>query len=290
MKRKMKCTADDYTENDLPLTRKDVFCECYREHFRLIFNTGLLCLAFLIPVIIVSFMRDMYGISAVVQLEEQTAEKVAAVVYQADAVYGLFQILAQTLFAVLFAGVVQFLRQLLWNEPIFFGDDLKRGFKSNSLRYGITVFVLSVNNYLINVFTASIINYILNGIFVVIILPVTIWFLLQSIYYNLSVFASIKNAILLYIKTLPVTLLLLVCTIVPFWLITNLISLLLVKYIVLIVLYLFYIVPLTMCWMLYASHIFDKYINKEHYPQIYRKGMRKIEEEENESQKERSLY
>ena len=45
-----------------------------------------------------------------------------------------------------------------------------------------------------------------------------------------------------------------------------------------------------MCWMLYASHIFDKYINKEHYPQIYRKGMRKIEEEENESQKERSLY
>ena len=63
-----------------------------------------------------------------------------------------------------------------------------------------------------------------------------------------------------------------------------------VKYIVLIVLDLFYIVPLTMCWMLYASHIFDKYINKEHYPQIYRKGMRKIEEEENESQKERSLY
>ena len=145
MKRKMKCTADDYTENDLPLTRKDVFCECYKEHFRLIFNTGLLCLAFLIPVIIVSFMRDMYVISAVGQLKEQTVEKVSAMVYQADAVYGLFQILAQTLFAVLFAGVVQFLRQLLWNEPIFFGDDLKRGFKSNSLRYGITVFVLSVN-------------------------------------------------------------------------------------------------------------------------------------------------
>ena len=141
-----------------------------------------------------------------------------------------------------------------------------------------------------NLLIVGFILIIIASIFVVIILPVTIWFLLQSIYYNLSVFASIKYAMLLYIKTLPVTLLLLVCTIVPFWLITNLISLLLVKYIVLIVLYLFYIVPLTMCWMLYASHIFDKYINKEHYPQIYRKGMRKIEEEENQSQKERSLY
>lgn len=290
MKRKMKCAADDYTANDLPLTRKDVFCESYKEHFRLIFNIGVLCLLFLIPVIIVSFMRDLYVISVVGQIEEQTAEKVAAVVYQADAVYGLFQILAQTLFAVLFAGVVQLIRQLLWNEPIFFGDDLKRGLKSNSIKYGVTVFILSVLNYAINVFTRSIVNYILNGIFVAIILPVVIWFLLQSIYYNLSVFACIKNAILLYIKTLPVTILLLVCTIVPLWLVSNLISLVLVKYIVLIVLYLFYLVPLTMCWMLYASHIFDKYLNKVHYPEIYRKGMRKIEEQENESQKMRGLY
>lgn len=290
MRRKMKCTADDYTANDLPLTRKDVFCECYREHFRLIFNTGLLCLAFLLPVIIVLFMRDLYIVSAIGALEEQTAEKIAAVYYQADAVYGLFQILAQTLFAVLFAGVVQLIRQLLWNEPIFFGDDLKRGFKSNSLRFGVTVFILSVVNYAINVFTGSIVNYILNGILVALILPVAIWFMLQSIYYNLGIFACIKNAILLYIRTVPMTLLLLVCTIAPFWLITNLINLILVKYIVLLVLYLLYIVPLTMCWMLYASHIFDKYLNKEHYPQIYRKGMRVIEEEENESQKQRGLY
>ena len=290
MKKKMKCTLDDYTENDLPLTRKDVFCECYREHFRLIFNIGLLCLAFLTPIIIVSFMRDLYIVSAVSALDEQTAEKVAAVCYQANAVYGLFQIVAQTLFAVLFAGVVQLIRQLLWNEPVFLGDDLKRGLKSNSLKYGITVLILSIINYIVNVFTESVIFYILSGVLVALILSVAIWFLLQGIYYKLGVWASIKNAILLFVRTVPVTLLLLICTIVPFWLVSNLINLVLVKYIVLIVLYLLYIVPLTMCWMLYASHIFDRYLNKEHYPQIYRKGMRVIEEEENESQKQRSLY
>ena len=290
MKKKMKCAAEDYTENDLPLTRKDVFYDCYKEHFKRIFTTGLLCLVFLLPVIIISFMRDLYILSEVGQLEEQIAEKVSAVVYQANAVYGLFQILAQTLFAVLFAGVAQLLRQLLWNEPIFFGDDLKRGFKSNSLRYGIIIFIISFVNYAVNMFTESIINYILNGIFLALILPITIWILLQGLYYKLGVLESIKNSIFLYIKTVPVTILLLVFTIIPFWLVSNLISLIFVKYIVLIVLYLFYIVPLTMCWMLYASHVFDKYLNKEHYPEIYRKGMRKIEEEENQSQKKRSLY
>lgn len=290
MRKKLKCTADDYTENDLPLSRKDVFSDCYKEHFRLIFNLGLLCLLFLVPIIIIMFLRDIYVISAVSALEEQTAESLTAIYYQAEVFYGLFQILAQTLFAVLFAGVVQVLRQMLWNEPVFFGDDFKRGLKSNSLRYGATVFILSVMNYITNVFTGGVLYYILGGFFLAIILPVAIWFLINGIYYKLSVWASLKNAVLLYIKTVPVTILLLVGTIVPFWLISNLIPVLLIKYLVLLVFYILYVVPLTMCWILYASHIYDKYINNEHYPEIYRKGMRKIEEEESESQKMHGLY
>ncbi|MGN0813415.1 MAG: hypothetical protein ACI4MQ_07905 [Candidatus Coproplasma sp.] len=276
--KKMKCTLDDYTADDLPLTRKDVFCECYREHFGLLFKIGLLCLAFLIPVIIVSFMRDLHIISAVGALEEQTAENIATIYYQADVVYGLFSIVAQILFAVLFAGVVQILRQTLWNEPIFFGDDLKRGLKSNSLKYGVTVLFISIINYVVSAYTQSVLYYVLNGIFLVLVVPIAAWFLLQGIYYNLGVFDSLKNAVLLYIKTVPVTLLLLVCTIVPFWLVMNLITLLIVKYLVLVLLYVLYIVPLTMCWMLYASHIFDKFINKVNHPEIYRKGMRIIKE------------
>lgn len=55
----------------------------------------------------------------------------------------------------------------------------------------------------------------------------------------------------------------------------NLMPLLMVKYLLFIALAIFYVVPLTMCWMLYASHIFDQYINEKHYPSMYRKGMKK---------------
>lgn len=288
--KKMESTTNDYTEADLPLTRKDVFFDCYKERFSLIFRLGLMCFSFLVPLIIISILRDAYVYSAWLAQPEQTNENYIAVCYAADAVFGLFKIIAQTLFAVLFAGVVQIQRQMLWNEPIFFGDDFKKGLKSNSLRFGVTTFILALINYALSMLTGSITAYILIGVFLAIILPVSIWFMLQGIYYRLGVLASIKNALLMYLKTFPFTILLLVCTVVPFWLITNLIPYMLAKYLVLIVLAVIYIIPLTMCWMLYALHIFDRYLNKEHYPQIYRKGMRKIEETENESDKNRSLY
>ena len=275
--KKMKCTTEDFTENDLPATRKDVFFECYREHFLLLFRIGFMCLVFLIPVVIVFIMRDLYIFTAISGLKEQTAENIATVYYMADMVYGLFQILAFTLFSVLFAGVAQIIRQTCWNVPVFFGDDFKNGIKSNALRFGLTGFIISAMNYVLNLFTASIIGYILFAIFAVLILPVAIWFVMQGLYYKSGITASVKNALLLYLKTVPFSILLLVCTVLPFWLVINYITLVIVKYLIFIALALFYIVPIALCWVLYGLHVFDKYINKKHYPKLYRKGMRKIE-------------
>lgn len=281
--KKMKCATEDYTANDLPLTRKDVFFECYKEHFSLLFRIGLVCLLTLLPAFIVMFMKDLYIISATSTLPEQTEESMLEIYYSANAVYGLMEIGAFVFFGILFAGVVQLLRQLLWNEPIFFGDDFKNGLKNNALRFGTAAFLLATINYLLNMLTESLWTYTLSGGFVVLILPVAVWFGLQNIYYQVGVFGSVKNAILMYTQTFPATMLLFMATIIPFWLVTNLISFVFIKLIVLLVMALFYVVPLTMCWILYALHIFDKYINQEQYPEIYRKGMRKLTEE-NEAQ------
>ena len=286
--KKMKCAQEDYTASDLPLTRKDVFFECYKERFSLIFKIGLVCLLSLLPAFIVMFMKDLYIISATSTLPEQTEEAILNIYYSANAVYGLFEVGAFVVFGVLFAGVVQILRQMLWNEPIFFGDDFKNGLKSNAVRFGTSAFILAMINYLLNMLTESLWTYILSGGFIALILPVAVWFGLQNIYYRVSVVASIKNAILMYTKTLPATVLLFVATIIPFWLATSVINFVFIKLIVLLVMGLFYVVPLTMCWILYALHIFDKYINQEQYPEIYRKGMRKLTEE-NEAQETRSL-
>lgn len=271
--KKMKCTANDFTEQNLPGTRKQVFFDCYREHFSLIFRIGLLCMLFLIPVLVVAFMRDVYFIHAISSLEEQTTEKMMAVYYSANAIYGFANIFAFALFAALFSGIVRVIRQLLWGEPLFFWDDFKNGIKSDALRFAVIAFLLALMDYLLNLLDNSMMTYALFGTFIAVVLPIAMWVLLQSVYYSLKLSGILKNAAIYHIKTFPVTLLLIACTAVPFWLV-GVIPIIAVKYLVFTLLAVFGVLPLAMTWLLYACHTFDRYVNKEHYPSIYRKGMR----------------
>lgn len=282
--RELKRSFRDFTVDDLPQTRKEVFFSRYKEHFSLLLKVGLVCLAIFIPIILVSYFKESYLLNALENLEEQTKENIDAIFFGAELIYGIMRIFALTLFAALFSGVVQILRQTLWDEPVFFGDDYKNGFQSNAFKFGVTGFLLATVGFLINLYSASMIRYVLNGVFIAFILPVAIWFALQGIYYKQGVISSVKNAEVLYLKTVPVTVLLLLFTIVPFWLVENFITLLIVRYLVLIALALFYIVPLTMCWLLYACSVFDTLVNKQHNPEIYRKGMKpECEEAQNDS-------
>lgn len=279
--KKLKCSKEDYTADDLPQTKKELFFDCYKNQFWLIFKCGLICLTILLPVLLTMIMSDGYVISAIEALENKSVENIMAVMYSANMIYGALKAVFFTLFAVLYSGVVRIIRQLLWNEPIFFGDDYKNGIKNDALRFGVTAFIISAVNYALGLFNNSVVTYIIYGVFTAFIIPIAVWFLLQSIYYKIGVFACLKNAIIYYIKSFPVTVLLTACLFLPFWAVINFISIILVKYIVLILLLVFYAIPLTMIWIAYASKIFDKFVNKEHYPSIYRKGMAAENDEEN---------
>lgn len=272
--RKLKCSFQDYTEDDLPQTRKDVFFNCYKERFSVLFKLGLICLALIIPFVVVSLLKELYIASALDALQEQSEQNIASIYFGAELVFGGIKIVCYVIFAVFFSGITQILRQLFWDEPLFFGDDFKNGLKSNSLRFGVTILILAVIDFLLNLYARNAFKYVLNGIFVSFIFPVAIWYMLQGIYYKAKTLTAIKSAEILYIKNIPATLILVICTILPFWLVESFISFLIVRYIILFVLALFYVVPLTMCWMLYACHTFDKLVNKEQNPEIYRKGMR----------------
>lgn len=272
--KKGKCRAQDFTEADLPNTRKDVFFDCYREHFGLVFRLGLLCLLFLVPTLVVLYFKDLYIVNGLAALQGAEKEEISAMYYAADMIFGLIQILPTALFFLLFSGVVQILRQLTWNEPIFLGDDFKDGVKGNGLRFTLTALLLSLIAYLLSLLQDSMASYVLYGIFMAVVAPIAIWYLLQTLYYRLEVGQGIRNGALFYVKTFPVTALLLICTVVPIRAVLDLIPILSVKYIVTVVLAVFGTIPLSMAWILYACHIFDRYINREKYPSVYRKGMR----------------
>lgn len=275
--KKLKCRTEDYTEADFPATRKEVFLECFREHFSLILKTCFLCLACFLPMIFVEMFSDLHLAAAIKELGDNPDEQlVASVVNFVNLVYGGIEVIAFAIFAFFMSGITQVVRQLCWNEPVFFGDDFKTGLKINGIKFVLVSLLASLTDYAASV-TNTGLSYVLIPMSYVITLPIAIWYLLQTVYYNVGAKNGIKNGVLFYVKTFPITLLLLFLTVAPSFFITNFLFNFTAKYVLYLLITVVYFVPMLMVWLLYACHIFDKYVNKTNYPDVYRKGMLKKE-------------
>lgn len=176
-------------------------------------------------------------------------------------------------FFLLFSGMARVIRQLLWQEPLLGWKVFKEGVRQNGGRFVQAILMLALPKALLRCLTPSVAADFLQGFWAVILVPVGVWVLQQAVYYRLSFWDSLKNAGIYYIRFLPMTLFLLLATALPFWLLFRFVHMVLIKYFGLILLMLVYAAPMTMVWLLYASYIFDRSINREHYPRLYRKGM-----------------
>lgn len=275
--KKNKCAKRDFTYMDLPSTRRQMFFDCYKEQFSLIFRVGIVCFLLFIPIFVVWLMRDAYITNAFNSLEEQTSQNVMAVYLSTNMVFGLFEFFAFMLFFTLFSGVVQIVRQLCWGEPVFFREDFSKGIRENAGSFAIVGAVAFFLKYLIYLMLNSDYFYILLGFLLGVFVPIGIWILLQKLYYRLRWTQAIKNAVLYFINTFPVTLLLLACTIFPLWVAMSVVQLLIVRYLALVLMLVLGVVPMTMAWVLYACYTFDTWVNQKRYPEIYRKGLRPVD-------------
>ena len=262
-------------DEKLPETRKGAFLDCYRRCFPTLLRLGLLCVVFFLPLLIVRFLKESCFLGAYEMLENPTDELIAAINLRLNIIFGLLDTGSFLLFVMLFSGVVQVVRQLLWREMYSFGSDFRTGLKSNLSGFFVSALPIAVPGFLLRCLPPSLSTNLLYWGLLTGILPVCIWSILQTVYYQLGFWAKLRNAAIFYIRTLPVTLLLMAVTLIPFYLTFQLSPLLIGKYLALILLALFYLVPVTIVWLLYASHIFDQLINESHYPAIYRKGLRR---------------
>lgn len=258
----------------LPQTRRAALWGCYRNHFGCILRLNMICLLLFLPMAVVLYLKESLLVNGYQSLEEATAAQINNLYIQLHGWLGLPEAGAFLLFILLFSGVVRVIRQLLWDEPFSFGGEFGIGLRRCAMGFLTAVLPAVVFWYVLKWAGTSLMTGILSVILLFAIIPVCIWILLQTVYYQLRYVESLRNSVILYIRTLPVTLLLTAATILPFWIVFSFAPLELAKYIILLVLVFVYITPVTMVWLLYASHIFDQYINKEHYPEIYRKGLR----------------
>ena len=275
---KQKHSKTDFSKSDLPKNRKEVFFDILKVRYSVLLKLGLIILISLIPLLVVTILEDGSLSSVYMNLQNGTLteEQYAFEIATLSSLFAAVKIIAFMILSVALAGSVKVIKNLIWGEPIFFKEDFVKGIKDNLKNYILASLLLgSINlgvTFTYYSFTELVfLKVIFYVIFYVLIIPSMLFVCSMSSIYNMTFLQLLGNGLILYIKTLPKTLL----ATLPFFLIlaTNFIGLYVVKYIALLVLGVFFI-PLYMTgFMLYSCYTFDKYINLQFYPEIVDKGI-----------------
>lgn len=267
---KRKKAANDFTEDDLPKNRKEVFKVCFKDHYDLMFRIGLISLLFALPMLFTTVVKD------VTLYNNYGREDFNSVLRFVGLTTGFFQMVATVIIFAGLSGIMHVMRQLVWDEPVFFGSDFKDGFKMNKKSFILIGIVWAFIQYLVQMMSTfeqlSTLFIIESSLLYVIVTPIVVWALFQNVVYKLNFTQTIKNSFVYYVKTAPITILFILLLFLPIVMV-NLINIFIVKYGVIIVCLVFYWPIVAVAWFLYACSKFDEMVNKNNYPEIYRKGL-----------------
>ncbi len=291
MKIKTKQSAVEFNENMLPQTRTQVFFDVIKLHWRVFLILGLVLLIGFAPLLVCIFIRDNYALALSIKVnngEISAGERLTLVKY-AHLFCALGCWVSLYFLAIFICIIVRIISRLIWYEPIFIKDDIRlalsNGYKTAAICATFVGLILVVQKAMLFVTDNIFLQIVPVAIFVPFIaFPLLLCFM-QSTIYQGSFSQLMKNAIVMYIKEALKVLLFGLLLLLPI-LLSILEKYLIVKYIA-IVLYLFFFENLfIMMFQLCCNHIFDKFINKEQYPQIYRKGLWN-EQKDNEQMEEK---
>ncbi|MBO6280633.1 MAG: hypothetical protein J6M95_03530 [Bacilli bacterium] len=275
---KTKKAKNDFLQSDLPSNRKEVFFDSIKLRYGLIFKIGLMMLLFSLPLLVVLFFKDSYLISI-----ESSLSKGSISQESYNEMYKMICRIAYAvcvpcfvIFSIGLAGSLRVIRQLAWGEGVFFIQDFLDGIKANYKHYLIYSLLFGVMHYLGRM--AILIDIDLTFIKVLpliiilsVFLPVMLFGIFQSQIYTNKIWQELKNGAILYIKTFFTTFLALIIICIP--IAFAFINLFFIKMLVMILYFVFVVPFILLGEFLYFNSVFDKYINKNNYPDIYGKGI-----------------
>ena len=283
--KKEKKIKSDLTIEDMPHNRLQVFFDVIKVRWDILLYIGLTLFLFFIPLIIALFtenifVSNLYELFVNGNINEETYR---INLFQTNLIFTLIESIAILLIALPLSGIIRIYRLLCFYEGIIFFRDLFKGIKDN-IKQVVVVFIIDVLlfiatklsiNYLIasgnNDFINTIIFFLPAFLFGILILPISLLHILQVSIYNNKYFENVKNSFVLYFKSgftsFGVTLLLFSPLFLFF---INAIY----TPIILLSLYALLFTPLAVLFaFLHANWVFDKYINKSQYPEIFDKGI-----------------
>ncbi len=280
---KLKLAKTDFDIGRLPATRRQVLADIYRNRLPLLLDLGLVLLLFFLPLGAVSMLTlaQSADINHALVQGQITAKEAAVQLVQIRNAGNILLLPALVILALGLAGGANILKNLVWQEGVLFKGDFRQGIRSNWRCFGLTALLAGILNYTANYLVSLgffergtalewglIAVLAASGIFTLAV-P---FILIQSTLYNLGYMQKLSNALLLSMRTFFPTLGLALLNVLPF--LVLLIDNYTVHIFAMILLPILAIPSLLLADTLYVHSVLDKYVNREHFPEIYRKGLR----------------
>lgn len=273
----------EFDKNDLPSTRKEQFFDLLRHRFFFLLGLGVILFLFFIPFFASIIYKDL-AILGINQSNMEESEKSSSLLF-ISLLFSFLTILGSLIFSIGLAGVMKLLKQLIYDEPIFFKDDFFLGIKENFKYYLLLSLFFGLLNLLSNTISILFDNILLIKIifpalnFALFYPVIFVAFFLASTYSN-KLFATLRSSLLIYIKHFPSILLCFVLVYgASFY---QYIDIMLLKYLLIVFTLLLYLPILLLASYLNQIRIYDYLINKDQFPSYYLKGLSSFYQNEEE--------
>ena len=281
--------SEEYARSTLPTNRWQLFWDIFKGNLGKLVKVNLLTVVFFIPLIAVILIcwlvadasGQIYPFGANVSIGypaypalQGQAESLAL---QNDLVlyFGIF--ISSSIAAVGLAGGMYVIRNMVWTEGIFVGNDFWRGIKlnvKNALQTALFFsLILFVCKYMINLANLNLAlgnlskwqkiwlqaSLVTSYIFLIMAAMMSLWMIALGVNYKLTFLKMLRNSFLMTIGTLPQTVFFGIIALLPFALFY--IGGTFMMLIAVLVLFLFAFAYALLVWLDFAQWVFDKYIN-----------------------------
>lgn len=274
----------DFTDANLPATRKQQFVYVIKRRWRRLLAINLWVLLFFSPLLLWRLFCMAYESS----FGTLTGENISAYTQYVIAYKSIPRTIFMGVAGLGLAGGIHAIRMIVWGEPVgptrAFFRGIKHSYKQfliGGLVYGIFCATLELAKILAfgsGILDASMQILAAASIILAQILIVMFGMFMMALIsnYNINLLHCMKNSVLLTLTTLVKTVLVLCAGLLPItaWFLFGNIILELIGLMILMSVGFAYSI---LVWCLYTNSIFDRYINYKSYPDYYRKGLRKEE-------------
>ncbi|MCQ2742542.1 MAG: hypothetical protein MJ239_04510 [Bacilli bacterium] len=264
----------------LPHNYRELFFDVIAQNWRKLLLIGFFYFVFLLPTLAVLFFKDYYTLT-IASSSYTDAEKEALKI-TAENYFNAGAVVAFALSSIGFAGTSRVMLLLSREEGVFFFADLGKGIKQNVgpnlVFFIIYSTLLYVALLIMNNIKASFWPYIPLGIIQGIIFPLVLVNAETCSVYSWRMGDRFHNSVLIFIKNFIFVVLFSLLFTAPLFLLA--IENIYLRYILLAAAILLFMPIAALFIRVYFNYVLDRDINKKNYPEIYKKGIYPLENEE----------